>query len=104
MASLHRPQSRTDADNSMMKSYSVTASKLAALLLCLGPSSVHADAVIRSAAGATPADIQSAVDGFRTDLGGVDNGSGGGPFASGFRVINWDDVPDASAAVNLLSP
>jgi hypothetical protein len=73
--------------------------------LAIGPSaSARADAVTRFAAGSTSADLQSAVDGFRTDLGGANNGVGGGPFGSGFRAINWDGVPDSSAANNFLSP
>jgi hypothetical protein len=77
---------------------------LVPLAIGLPSVSARADAVTRFAAGATAADIQSAVDGFRSDLGGVNNGAGGGPFGSGFRAINWDGVPDASAANNLLSP
>src|SRR6185436_10689819 len=66
--------------------------------------SAQADVVTRFASGATPADIQSSVDGFRSDLGGVNNGVGGGPFGSGSRAINWDGVPDSSAANNLFAP
>lgn len=56
-------------------------------------------AVPRTATGANPAAIQAAVDAFRADLGGVNNGVGGS-FATGRREINWDGVPDGSSAPN----
>jgi hypothetical protein len=37
-----------------------------------------------------------------TGLGGPNNGVGGGPFVTGFRNINWDGVPESSAAPNTL--
>jgi hypothetical protein len=40
------------------------------------------------------------VDQFRADLGGANNGVGGGTKPSGRREINWDGVPDAVAAPN----
>lgn len=57
--------------------------------------------VNRSASGANPAAIQAAVDQFRADLGGANNGVGGS-FKSGRREINWDGVPDSFAAPNFL--
>lgn len=54
-----------------------------------------------SAAGSAAADIQASVDAFRAGLGGANNGVGGS-FATGRREINWDGVPDAFAAPNLL--
>ena len=54
-----------------------------------------------SAAGADAPAIQEAVDQFRTDLGGDNNGVGG-TFATGRREINWDGVPDAVSAPNPL--
>jgi len=57
--------------------------------------------VIRVGAGANAAAIQTAVDQFRTDLGGVNNGVGGS-FVSGRREINWDGVPDSFAEPNAL--
>lgn len=53
--------------------------------------------LIRNAAGANPAAIQAAVDQFRTDIGGVNNGVGGS-FQTGRREINWDGVPDGFSA------
>jgi hypothetical protein len=41
------------------------------------------------AAGPTASSIQSAVDAYRTALGGVNNGNGA-PVATGRREINWD--------------
>jgi uncharacterized protein (TIGR03118 family) len=55
----------------------------------------------RSTAGANAASIQAAVDQFRADLGGANNGVGG-TFFNGRREINWDGVPDASSAPNNL--
>lgn len=57
--------------------------------------------VVRTASGANAAAIQSAVDQFRTDLGGANNGVGGS-FRSGRREINWDGVPDSFSAPNFL--
>jgi hypothetical protein len=48
-----------------------------------------------SAAGATPAAIQTAVTNFQNALGA--NNGVGGTFSSGFRQINWDGVPVTSA-------
>lgn len=50
--------------------------------------------------GANPAAIQSAVDGFRAQLGA--NNGVGGSFPGGRREINWDGVPDNFAQPNLL--
>jgi hypothetical protein len=56
---------------------------------------------IRQAAGLSAADIQSTVDAFRADLGGVNNG-GNDPATSGRREISWDGVSDELAAPNNL--
>ena len=79
------------------------------VFVCMGiisilPSLGHAAAVVRSASGATPADIQATVDQFRTDVsaGGGVNAPGTGPFATGRREINWDGVPDSFADPNAL--
>ena len=78
------------------------SSILCALLISiLGCNSALASAVIRVAAGANPAAIQAAVDQFRTDLGGANNGVGGS-FMTGRREINWDGVPDNFAEPNAL--
>jgi FG-GAP-like repeat len=61
----------------------------------------EASPVIRTAAGANPAAIQSAVDTFRADLGGANNGVGGS-FTNGRREINWDGVPDNFSEPNAL--
>lgn len=61
--------------------------------------------LVRSAAGADPAAIQATVDQFRADLGGVNNGVGGGPFVSGRREINWDAAGlDAFQSPTLMPP
>jgi hypothetical protein len=78
-----------------------------ALLACIAiisvlPNLAHAGAVVRSASGATPADIQATVDQFRTDVsaGGGLNTPGTGPFATGRREINWDGLPDSACDPN----
>jgi hypothetical protein len=61
-----------------------------------------ARAAVFTASGSAPADIQGAVDSFRAALGGSNNGAAP-PAATGRREINWDGVPDTSAANNLLA-
>ena len=73
----------------------------ALLILILGYNDALAAALIRVAAGANPAAIQAAVDQFRADLGGANNGVGGS-FPTGRREINWDGVPDMFAEPNAL--
>jgi len=54
-----------------------------------------------SGSGANPAGIQATVDAFRTALGTL-NPNVAGSFGSGRREINWDGVPDALSAPNLM--
>jgi hypothetical protein len=72
------------------------------LTLIFNPGTASADPHVFEASGATPADIQTAVDAFRNfgDFG-TNNGVGG-TFPNGRREINWDGVPDAFAAPSLL--
>src|ERR1051325_3014411 len=56
---------------------------------------------IREATGANSAAIQTTVDAFRTDLGTLRPNTKSS-FPNGRREINWDGVPDASAAPNNL--
>src|SRR5215204_877863 len=56
---------------------------------------------VQQAAGTSGAAIQSAVDAYRADLGAL-NPNVAGSFGSGRREINWDGVPDAFAAPNLM--
>ncbi|MDQ2870607.1 MAG: hypothetical protein M3S32_07690, partial [Acidobacteriota bacterium] len=65
------------------------------------PALATAAAITRSAAGASPASIQAAVDQFRADFGGANNGVGG-TFPGGRREINWDGVPDTASSPNAL--
>ena len=73
-------------------------------ILSVVPSLAHAAAIVRSASGATPADIQATVDQFRTDVsaGAGLNAPGTGPFSVGRREINWDGVPDSFSDPNPL--
>ena len=64
------------------------------------PATSFAAPVVFEAAGSTAADIQGAVDEFRSFLGA--NNGVGGTFVGGRREINWDGVPDAVAAPNNL--
>ena len=70
-------------------------------LILLSPSMTSAAPVVFEASGASPADIQVAVDDFR-DFLGILNPNAPGSFPSGRREINWDGVPDAFAAPNNL--
>ena len=72
-----------------------------AIALLMLPTAADAASLARSASGSTPAAIQAAIDLFREDLGGFNNGVGNS-FANGRREINWDGVPDAFAAPNAL--
>jgi len=56
---------------------------------------------VQQAAGTSAAAIQSAVDAYRADLGAL-NPNVPGSFGSGRREINWDGVPNAFAAPNLM--
>jgi hypothetical protein len=62
---------------------------------------LHANAIVRSGSGFNPGDVQGVVNQFQNDLGGANNGVGGGPFSSGYRTIALD-VPDNVASPNLL--
>ena len=74
---------------------------VAVFALVLSSSMTQAAPVVFEASGASPADIQGAVDGFRTFLGAL-NPNVAGSFPSGRREINWDGVPDAFSAPNNL--
>lgn len=60
------------------------------IILVVASASAHAAPVLRSTSGADAASIQATVNAFRADLGGANNGVGGGPFFTGRREINWD--------------
>jgi hypothetical protein len=70
------------------------------LTLILNPVAASADPQVFEASGATPADILTQVNAFRDFLG--PNRGVGGHFPDGRREINWDGVPDAFSAPNLL--
>jgi hypothetical protein len=58
-----------------------------------------------ASSGAVPADIQASFEAFRSVIGGVNHLAQHGPgfvFTDGRREINWDGVPDAVAAPNLM--
>ncbi|MGZ5504635.1 MAG: PEP-CTERM sorting domain-containing protein [Chthoniobacterales bacterium] len=74
---------------------------LCAVLSLVIPSIARAH-VTFSASGANAAAIQATVDAFRSSLGTL-NANVAGSFGSGRREINWDGVPSAFAAPNLLA-
>lgn len=78
--------------------FSVRAVTVSLATLVLSSSS---PAAVFNASGADPASIQTAVDNFRAALGPL-NPNVAGSFGTGRREINWDGVPDAAAAPNLL--
>jgi hypothetical protein len=71
------------------------------LTLVLNPGAASAAPQVFEASGATPADILTQVNAFRSFLGNPNN-IAGPPSATGHREINWDAVPDAFAAPHLL--
>jgi hypothetical protein len=85
-------------EHAIMKS--VFAITLAAVILSL-PTITMAAPVVFEASGASAADIQTEVNGFRTFLGAL-NPNVPGSFPDGRREINWDGVPDAFSAPNNL--
>jgi hypothetical protein len=78
------------------------------LLTLLGSGNAPAQPVmftVRSASGATPADILPTVNQFRADLGGGTTSGPNGSFSDATgarREINWDGVPAGVAAPNNL--
>ena len=81
---------------------------LCLLSLCLTlltfASSLSAQVVVRTATGATAADITATRDAFRADLGGGSTAGANGLFGGLRREINWDGVPAMFAAPNTLPP
>jgi hypothetical protein len=57
------------------------------------------DVKVFQAAGPNTASIQSAVDQFRTAIGGGNNGNAAGPIDGGRREINWDGGGSTATAV-----
>ena len=79
------------SNTSIAQRWGITIAGLALGLSAVGTAS--AGPVIRQAAGASPASIQGAVDAFRADLGGANNGNAAGTQPSGRREINWGAAP-----------
>ena len=67
-------------------------------------SSLPAQVVVRTATGATAADITATRDAFRMDLGGGTTAGPNGSFGGLRREINWDGTPAQFAAPNNLPP
>lgn len=62
---------------------------------------LQAAPTVTTAAGAMPADITAAVSAFRNQIGlGAGANAANGPFASGFRNVNWDGAPDTVSSPN----
>jgi len=77
------------------------AAPLLVLTLVASQTASHAQ-LVRSGAGANAAAIQTVVDQFRADLGGGTVAGANGSFGGLRREINWDGVPNGSAAPNNL--
>lgn len=62
-------------------------------------------ALVRTGTGATAVELTAVVDAYRQDLGDpINPPNSPDVFTSGRREINWDGVPDGSAAPNNLPP
>lgn len=79
---------------------SIGPAALLSLLLAAPPA--HSSVIIRRATATTAAGLQAAIDSFRADLGGANNGATTTSFSTGRREINWDGVPDGNALPNNL--
>src|SRR4029453_3728376 len=66
------------------------------LTLVLNPGAASAAPQVFEASGATPADILTQVNAFRSFLGNPNN-IAGPPSATGHREINWGGLPEAFA-------
>jgi hypothetical protein len=88
----------TAGGTEMLKKAAVPLLGLLIVVLSL-PTITVAAPVVFEASGASPADIQDAVDDFRAFLGAL-NPNVVGSFPDGRREINWDGVPDAFADPN----
>lgn len=88
--------------NAMSKSIRSIAG--ASLLLIALSISAFAAPVVRQGSGANAAALQSTVDQFRADLGGVLNPNNGQSFINGRREVNWDGVPDNFSEPNNFPP
>ena len=86
----------------IMKRHSLSlAIAILGLTLIFNPVAASAAPHVFEASGATAADILNTVNAFRNFLGNPNN-IAGPPSATGHREINWDAVPDAFSAPNLL--
>jgi hypothetical protein len=97
---MEREVSKKERPGNRMKDAVRWLSIAVATLTVAWPAITFGAPLVFEAAGATPADIQAAVDDFRSFLG--DNNGVGGTFAGGRREINWDGVADGFAAPNNL--
>src|SRR5687767_9221320 len=76
-----------------------------ALALALAPVVGSAAPKVTTSAGPNVADITASVTAYRTEvsLGGVSNTTNG-PFANGFRNINWEATSEPSITPNAMPP
>jgi hypothetical protein len=86
----------------MFHKHMVAACAAAAVVGVLLPAGAAMGQVVRSASGATAADITAARDQFRVDLGGGTVAGANGSFGVLRREINWDGVAAGASAPNNL--
>ena len=86
--------------NIMKRHWLSLAMAIFGLTLIFNPVAASADPEVFEASGVTPNDILNTVNAFRNFLG--DNNGVGGTFPTGRREINWDGVPAAFSAPNLM--
>lgn len=71
--------------------------------LALAPLAVSAAPKVTATAGANAADIAAAVGAFRAEVAlGAAGNTTNGPFADGFRNINWDGTAETAASPNAM--
>jgi hypothetical protein len=91
---------------SRFRSLAIVSGTAAAAAFALAPAAgaSPAKAKVRQAAGSSAAAIQPAVDAFRADLGGANNGAAPVAVTTGRREIAWDGVPANFSAPNAMPP
>src|SRR5262245_60360370 len=101
-ASMEREANETERPGNRPKTAFTWLSIALATVALVWPAITFAAPVVFEASGSSPEDIRAAFKDFGDYFGGKNNGVNGGSFQDGHREINWDGVPDAFAAPNIL--